>query len=363
MGQVYSAGLNRPPLKYTHIPDETIRWIHILDSLSDDNGFTVTDQGPFDWDNGDDLGQDNNYGWSYEEDDNFIVYYQKDRDAKWQGYAQSVLREANGAICELTDLMGHYYYASDMNGRKLSIYLANSPQQYASTINGLLGRPCNNVQNSIGMIITQVGPLGCLTHGIVLHPECFNEFQPSQNRYPKVLRHEMNHYVFFSSLNYDKNVSHFQWMSEGLAEYSCNSSDHTQLTGKDSIDFISRYCKLTKEFPSKGNAAYWAGESFFLFIEKYMGGQFVRNFIRKSYQHTTSELFTNEVFLAAAIPDEMLDSLVQQSPIAGTSLESLITSENISSLIINATPLAEYRELANKSLPEALHVAWVESME
>lgn len=290
VGWLFQIGINRPPLKYADIPLQTADWINSIAKKVPDQGISVKEQGPFKWDNDDDYGNKmwNDTDWSKEEDANFIVYYIKDKESRWQGWAKDVLQEANTIIPELTSLMGKYLYPDDMNGRKLPIYLATTPELYQTTVNELMGSQ-NNAQGSVGIIITEVGPLGCLTHGIVLHPNCFG--YDHLNGYRKVLRHEMNHYVFFSLLNYEKNINHYLWMSEGLAEYFCDRHDQQQVSGADSVRFINENCLLDNEFPLEKNSAYWAGESFFRYMEKTKGKKFVKQFIDSAYNYSTDSTF------------------------------------------------------------------------
>lgn len=301
VGSLYDIGIHRPPLKYAEIPMSTRDYIDNLGKNNRGQGLTYKDQGPFDWDNKEDYGCDLENKWAYEEDDNFIVYYKRDKDAVWQSYAQQILSMARDNIGLLEDLFGCYYYAKDMNGRRLAIYLPNDKSLYREVVSQLMDKPNYNVDGTAGVTITEVGPLGCLTKGIVLNPSCF-EFMPNHpSGFGTVLKHEMSHYVFFSALDYGKNISHYLWVSEGIAEYFCNNSNKSYVTGEDSVMFIDKKCKLNMEFPNEMNSAYWAGESFFRYLEDKSGAEAVIQFVRNAYTLSTDSIFAQMKYDAKEI--------------------------------------------------------------
>lgn len=308
IGKVYETGINRPPLKYAHIPSYTKDYIGELGNFKG-LGFTFSDLGPFDWENSEDIGQDQENGWQNEPDDNFIVYYKHDKQAVWQGHAQDVLLCARENTEYLKELFGKYYYAKDMNGRRLAIYLPDNDALYRHTVDTLLGKKGYNASSAAGVIITQVGPLGCLTKGIVLNPICFDkENRITANNYRRVLKHEMAHYVFFTSLDYGKNISHYQWVSEGIAEYFSFNRDNV-VHSNDSINFIEKNCRLNGEFPLEMNSAYWAGESFFCYLEKKGGLDMVKQFLRKSYEMATDSIFTSDSISVEALHREWVNDM------------------------------------------------------
>lgn len=288
--KVYDIGVNRPPMRFANIPESTRIYIKDLGNTPG-LGLTMLDVGPFDWENEKDYGR---ASWSSEDDDNFVVYYMHDKEAIWQGHAMNVLACARENIALLRELFGKYYYADDMNGRRLAIYLPDSESLYLSTIKELLGRDGYDAKSTSGIIITEIGPLGCLTKGIVLNPLCFDkESMYNKNNYDTVLKHEMAHYVYLTSLNYGKEIKHYQWIVEGVADYfSLNRGN--AVYGNDSIEFINRKCKLTDEFPLEKNAAYWAGESFFSYLERVYGRSYVKDFLQQSYETSTDDLILRE---------------------------------------------------------------------
>lgn len=310
--KTYDIGLNRPPLKYAHIPDATKGYIRNLNLNNRDQGVKVSDIGPFDWENNKDLGQNKILNeWEQVENENFIVYYQPDEDAVWQGHALDVLRHAQENIEPLRDLFGVYFYPSDMNGRRLSIYLPNSAAKYQETTCKLLEQPNYDLTNVAGVTITEIGPLGCLTRGIVLSPDDFNVEPTHINGYIKVLQHEMSHYVFFTALDYNRDVHHYLWLSEGIAEYFCRRHESQQVRGADSIDYIRKNCQLDDEFPTE--ASYWAGESFFLFVERDMGRKAVNGFLQNAYQCSTDSVFIKMGMSPDQLQQEWIQSLTPYS--------------------------------------------------
>lgn len=292
MGNVYKAGLSRPPLKYAKISGITADFIRGLARMGGHMvGVNLVD-GPFDWENEKDIGQDETEGWSREESDFFIVYYRKDKEAVWQGHAQNTLKAARENILPLTELMGKYYFPSDQNGRKLPIYLSTSEDEYFNTISKLAEKTCER-DNSIGITVSQVGRAGCKS-SIVLHPICFKEEPKSENGYIKVLMHEMNHYIFLSSLDISHDVTFLNWQIEGLADYCAHNFLGTKgMTANDTlISYIKDRCSLKKDFPSEINAQYWAGESYYRHMEKAHGLDFLKKFLKTSFQNDTRTTFS-----------------------------------------------------------------------
>jgi len=282
VGLVYYTGRHRKPLVYEFIPDVTVDWVKEL-SQFDNVHIGIVDRGPFNWDNADDPGQATETDWQkVDADPNFIVYYKNDPMHLNVQNARRVLEIANQAIPEIQDLMGRYAFPEDCNGRRLSIYVASSAADYQSTIDMLYGAHKSS-SGSAGMFICHVGPLGCLADGIVLNPVCFDYESSPLNWAETVLRHEMNHYAYYTSVNFGKEIRHPLWVQEGLAEFA--SKHVPQIMGRDSIDYISTRCKVSEEFPTEMNAQYWAGLSFYNFVSKVKGSLGIRAFIRRLYEN------------------------------------------------------------------------------
>ena len=280
IGGVYHAGRHRKPLVFVEIPDLSFDWIQKIKDFNT-TSINVVDYGPFNWDNTDDIGQQGNTPWSnIDTDPNFIIYYKKDQSGLNIQNARRVLDVANETIPEIQELMGRYPYPSTCNGRKLAIYLPSNDAEYGAIINELAGEECNS-SGSIGMHICHIGPLGALTDGIVIHHTCFNYDQPEKNWFDATVKHEMNHFALYSSIDFGKVVDHPLWVVEGLAEYA--SWPRGQVQDRDSIDFIESRCDIYNEFPRESNSEYWAGRSFYQFIKDTKGSNAVRAFISSLY--------------------------------------------------------------------------------
>ena len=285
IGGVYHTGRQRKPLVFVEIPPMSFDWVEKIKDWNSTN-VSIVDYGPFNWDNTEDVGQDPTKWECIDTDPNFMIYYKKDQTSLNVQNARRVLGVANEAIGEIQELMGRYPYPETCNGRKLAIYLPSNPAEYASTINTLAGETCSSA-STIGMHICHIGPLGALTDGIVLHPMCFDYEGPRENWADVVLRHEMNHFALFAFIDFGKGVDHPLWVVEGLAEYA--SWHRGQVQAKDSIDFIQANCELLSEFPLESNAAYWAGRSFYQFVEDTRGEGTVKTFISDLYSHSLQE--------------------------------------------------------------------------
>ena len=289
MGKVYQTGVNRPPLKYALIPDGTLNYLKHLSELGGEGGgIIVRERGSGEeWSNKKDLGSREKTGWSKEEDDNFIVYYHRDKEALWQGRALNVLRCANQNIEPLAELMGRYIYPAEVNGRKLSIYLPQTDGEYISLQESMLQKKLK-YDTSIGVTITTISVYGCKTEGILLRPSCF-----TQNQYSSVLLHEMNHYVYRSSIDYSKEIDCKKWQLEGTADFNSGEDKGILYTAEEKAECIEKYCFLNKEFPNKDNMCYWAGKSFLEYVESTYGRDKVKAMIQESYAKTTADVFAS----------------------------------------------------------------------
>lgn len=310
---VYKVGINRPPLVFADFHPSTINYLMKAASLAKDQGISFGKYGPLKWDNEEDLGQNDSF-WSKEEDANVVVYYRRDKEAVWQTHAQEVQVLAASNIDRLIALMGHYHFPDLCNGRKLTIYLPPTETLYDSTIRDL--QPKNSINHSSGtkaINVTEVGPLGCLSRGIVINPVCFETNPFDRESLSKTLAHEMCHYEFLASLDYGKEVHPYTWINEGIAEFFCNRNDKKQITGADSISFIQKNCRLNSEFPIADNASLWAGESFFLFLEKNYGISAVTQFIQTVESSPTDSIFLKLGMNEASLQEQWAGALLGKS--------------------------------------------------
>lgn len=276
--KLYDKGKLPNALIYGRIPDQTVQYIEKLTQALDISVRFNPDIRPEDWQDKFNYGEDPKTGLKKIEDNYFIIYFNGDN--KGAECAENTLRMAHEAIPDLTLLMGQYYYPADVNSRKLPIYLAGSQRQYTDIINIISDFNLSNKGPSMGMYISQYSRMGNLTVGIVLHPDIWK----SQEQAKEVLWHEMNHYVYFTALQYDKVVRPYMWVYEGLAEYF---SKKTSKLTEEQISKCMGY-NLSGAFPDYiGN--YWGGESVFRFMENSYGITGVKYFISLTYSGTIEE--------------------------------------------------------------------------
>lgn len=251
---VYQEGERKEAIIYAKIPTETINFLNkLLDSIDQ---YVKYDPMPDkkDWDNHNDEGE-NDRRLERLEDEYFIVYFAKNNEGE-KGKAEKVLGWAHEAILPLEDLMGKYYYPLDVKGRKLPIYLADSQANYTRIIGRLKNDPNIKEQTgSWGMYLCSYSTYGCLTKGIVIHPDPWRQDLSAK----QTLWHEMNHYVFYTSLNYGKPITPYLWASEGIAEYFAKGVQHVRM-GREQINRL-RNEHLNKRFDH--------------FIDNYVGGHSV----------------------------------------------------------------------------------------
>ena len=275
LGHLYDKGKTSKALIYAEIPEETIRF---LDSLSNKMDLLIRyDPGirPEDWKNRYNYGEDPATGLKKIEDDNFIIYF--DESKKETSKAEKILRWANDAIPELAGMLGKYPYPADVNGRKLPIYLADTDGEYLRIASILHGSPYKDL-GSVGLYFSRYSRMGNLTIGILLRQKIWTNDTYAR----EVLWHEMNHYGYFTLIEYDKAVRPYMWFYEGLAEYFSQSRT-LKLTGYQ-IEQCRNYT-LSSTFPSY-NANYWGGESVYRFLEDKYGKEDVGTFIRGTYANT-----------------------------------------------------------------------------
>lgn len=279
--QLYEKGRYSKALIYAEIHPETIRF---LDSLSNRlDLFIQYDPGirPDDWKNKHNFGEDTLTGLGKIEDDFFIIYFEKDGGEAAK--AEKLLRWANEGIPELAGLLGRYPYPADVNGRKLPIYLADTKGRYGELATMLKGAPYERIHNTVGVYFSRYSQMGNLTTGILLSPAIWQ----SDAFGKEVLWHEMNHYAYFTLIEYDKAVRPYMWVYEGLADYFAHES-MPQLR-EDQI----RRCRsftLSATFPDY-NANYWAGESVYWFMEERYAKEAMRAFIQNTYSGTVEQSF------------------------------------------------------------------------
>ncbi|WP_455961970.1 hypothetical protein [Bacteroides bouchesdurhonensis] len=283
---LYQKGQEKEAIIYAKIPNETIQFFAgILDSIDQFITFDP-DTRIDDWDNDKNYGEDEETGLLKLEDDYFIFYFAKG-NVKEEERAKKVQRWAHEAIQPLAALMGKYHYPEDVKGRKLPIYLADTQKAYTYIISILLSRPnIEEQKGSWGMYICTYSELGCLTKGIVLHPDTWRTDKDAQS----TLWHEMNHYEFYSSLDFSKIVDPYLWVSEGLAEYF--SKEYPKLTQKDMERLNDEHLDKTFKYTYDN---YIGGQSVYQTLYDKYGEQKLKEFIQQIYSNRMENVYPKSI--------------------------------------------------------------------
>ncbi len=295
IAKLYDTGINRPSMIYKHIPKETLNWVNTLSEYGNGGSMGINAQptGPFKWNNNDDYLSKPAFGkqkWGKHETANTIVYFYKDKDAVWQTNAISAGKCAEDAIPELERLFGKYYYPADMNGRKLPIYLADSTSHYSTIVSKLSAdrASLSDKENTDGIMLMEVGPLGLQVRGIVLHPDCFKR---GTVKYKQLIRREMARFCFYASIDYNLQIQHYRWFPEGLAEYFSLYCPMSENADSELALFIADNCNLTSEFPELDGRGLRAADSFFRFYADKHGDNALSRLIQSAYVNSSDSLF------------------------------------------------------------------------
>jgi hypothetical protein len=283
---LYQKGQEKEAIIYAKIPDEPIRFFAgILETIDQ---FITFDPGTKidDWGNDNNYGEDENTGLLKLEDEYFIFYFTKG-SAKEEKRAKKAQKWAHEAIQPLADLMGKYHYPTDVKGRKLPIYLADTQKSYTRIISILLNRPnLGEQKGSWGMYICTYSKFGCLTKGIVLHPGTWVTDKDAK----ATLWHEMNHYVFYSSLDFSKVIDPYLWVSEGLAEYF--SKEYPKLSRKEVERLDDEHLDKTFKYVYDN---YIGGQSVYQTLYDKYGEQRLKEFIRQTYSNRMEQVYPKSI--------------------------------------------------------------------
>lgn len=272
------------PLTNADIPQETIDWFNWLwDDTTDIGGILgPDDRDSSSWNDYEDI--DNMLCL---EDEYFKIYYSSMDSVVECKKALVSQRYAHEAIPKGELFMKRYPYPSELNGRKLPIYLAKTVDDYRSICEQLgHGDPGTG---SIGLYCFQYSVNGVYTDGIIISPEAWSLpdrlISPNSNddELKETLWHEMNHFMYFTYWDYTKTSKPCLWFTEGLAEYFSGNYDRLLEVGN------YKNLSLTDDFRGASNAAYWAGMSAYLCLEKLYGISVVSEVVYNSYDRTIDE--------------------------------------------------------------------------
>lgn len=262
------------PLKYASIPQETIDWINSFGEGLDDifSTFNPTPRST-PWDNGGDIGKDPESGLTTLEDDNFIIYFPESLTEK----AKLTLQLANEAIPRMEDIIGKYYYPSDMNGRKVPIYLAKGQDDFDGLMNKF---NCSGDFTGVdGITIYEISPSGLFLQAIALKgSSVFRD----DTYHREVQWHEMTHYCFAASLDYEQKINLPMWCIEGIAEYTGITGRRPQFTDQE-IAMMRKDCDLSASHFPYVFEVYSGGHSIFCYMEDTYRLSGVKSFLQTVY--------------------------------------------------------------------------------
>lgn len=272
--KVYDKGKDQKPLRYADVPQETIDWINSLGEGVNDiiSSFDPIPR-PTPWDNSGDVGKDPESGLTTLEDECFIVYYPSSLAKK----AKQTLEYAHQAIPRMEDIIGKYYYPSDMNGRKVPIYLAVENDDYCAVIRKFGCR--GDYSSSDGITIYDISPSGLFLKGIVLKGS--SVFR-NDTYHREVQWHEMTHYCFAASLDYNQRINLPMWCTEGIAEYT-GIVDRRPRFSKSQIDQMRKDCDLSAPYFPYVFEVYNGGHSIFCQMEDRYKVEGVKSFLQTLY--------------------------------------------------------------------------------
>ena len=271
--KIYDSGKDKKPLRYADIPPETIEWINSLGENFNDIFSTFNPvPRPTPWGNGDDTGRDSEM--EVLEDEYFVIYYHKSLAEK----ARLSLQYAHEAIPRMEEVLGRYYYPADMNGRKVPIYLAKEQRDFDSTIKEL---GCNggDHSNTAGICIYEISPSGMFLNGIVLKGSYV--FRDDKT-HREVQWHEMTHYCFAASIDYNQRIDLPMWCTEGIAEYTGIIGRRPRFSA-DQIARMRQECDLSAKSFHYVFEVYDGGHSIFCHMEDIYGLSGVKSFLQTLY--------------------------------------------------------------------------------
>ena len=272
------------PLTEAVIPEGTLAFLDSLGKrlLNGDDHLVLHRRDSLDadsWNNDYDFGRrDTNGFYVYDEDTMFVIYSDKnDPDL-----LAMTLEYARSAVRPLEQVMGQYYYPYMVNGRKLPLYLCTDEDNYQYACRSL----CNDeddYSNTWGLCVQSYCGYDVLAQGITLNYGSMKRLSHNPDLDLKAtIWHEMNHYVYFQSIDLSKEISMHTWMYEGLAEYF-SSNVKRQTTSLNSTEKDAVY---TNDFSS----------SFDPFLFNYSGGELFYDYLKASYGEKAVREFVQDIY-------------------------------------------------------------------
>ena len=276
---------NEVSLDEAKIPESTLAFLDSLSNRilggSDDHLIMV----PVDslstesWDNAYDYGQRVENGlYVYEPDSLFVIYCDVQDDDLVKDLHHYVL----SAIEPMKKLMGRYVYPYMVNGRKLSLYLCYKEDVYQN-ISRQLSECDSDYSKTWGLCIHRYWGCDVQTLGITLNYGHIKRYSDPKLNLKATIWHEMNHYVYFQSIDLSKEISLHTWMYEGLAEYF-SSQVKRQTTGLSREERSAVYRNSLSSSFNPFLFNYSGGELFYDYLESNYGKDTVCRFVENIYR-------------------------------------------------------------------------------
>lgn len=286
------------PLIGADIPQSTKDWFKdLIDGGSDIGGIFWPDSiGKKDWTKYESIEDMKSL-----EDDLFVFYYSSKDSVSERKKTLVCQRYAHEAVPVGDAFMKGYPYPSSekMKGRKLPIYLANSVDDFRSICKQL---GCGDPGTwAVGLYCFMYNAYGSYCKGVIISPAAWTVPEPlidsttQDEELKRVLWHEMNHFMYFTNMNYLKTSHPNLWFTEGLAEYFAESTEMLQ-----AVRNHKKY-ELMNDFQD-GSSEYWVGVSAYLCLEQHYGKETISNMVTHSYDHSIDEA------VQMSIPNENLKS-------------------------------------------------------
>lgn len=282
------------PLAEAVIPEGTLAFLDSLGKrlLSGDDHLVLYRRDSLDadsWNNDHDFGRrDSNGFYVYDEDTMFVIYSDKnDPDL-----LAMTLEYAKSAVSPLEQVMGQYYYPYMVNGRKLPLYLCTDEDNYQYACRSLCGDQ-EDYSGTWGLCVQSYYGYDVLAQGITLNYGSMKKISRDPDLDLKAtIWHEMNHYVYFQSIDLSKEISMHTWIYEGLAEYF-SSNVKRQTTALSSTEKKAVY---TNDFESSFDPFlfnYSGGELFYDYLEASYGEDKVLEFVQDIYSRPLEDAFVD----------------------------------------------------------------------
>ena len=248
-----------------------------VDSIDDDEWTNIIDYGNL----------DENGLYVYDSDSLFILY----SDINDSNLFAQTLSDAHDAVIPLADLMGQYVYPYQIKGRKLPIYICSLDGTYQKVCQELSSSN-SDFSGTWGLHVSSYCGTETITKGIILNRENILETSSSPALDIKAtIWHEMNHYVFFQSIDLSKELTLYTWLYEGLADYfsSIVKEDTKSLTNSQKQEIKNN--TLESSFnPFLCN--YYGGEVFYDYTESAYGKQNVLDMVQLIYTMPLPDAFS-----------------------------------------------------------------------